>query len=183
MTGIGGNYSFQYNYDLEMLAVPSSITSIGSNALQDCRSLRSLTVPSGITNFTNVCQGCYSLKTAVTPASNIGTNAFNGCSQLEDITFSNTSTTTIGNNAFSGCTYLTSIIIPQSVTSIGSGAYASGFAVTSIHVKPTSPPTLSSTTAFSDIPSDVPIYVPSGSLATYQAADNWSTFSSRMIGE
>ena len=49
---------------------------------------------------------------------NIGDNAFNGCTGLTSVTISN-GVTSIGYRAFEGCIGLTSITIPDSVSSIG----------------------------------------------------------------
>lgn len=58
-----------------------------------------------------------------------------------------------------------------------------GSGVAAYHVLPTTPPTLANTNAFTAIPADCIIYVPAASLAAYQAATNWSTYASRMVGE
>ena len=52
----------------------------------------------------------------------IGENAFSGCSEFTDVTIGN-GVTNIGRYAFDGCSGLTNIIIPNSVTSIGSSAF------------------------------------------------------------
>ncbi len=53
----------------------------------------------------------------------IGANAFTGCTGLTSVTIP-FSVTTIGNAAFAGCTGLTSITIGNSVTSIGDDAFS-----------------------------------------------------------
>ena len=53
----------------------------------------------------------------------IGKNAFYGCSKITSITIPD-SVTTIGAGAFESCSSLTEITIPQSVTSIGSDVFA-----------------------------------------------------------
>ena len=54
---------------------------------------------------------------------NIGEDAFHGCTGLTSITIPN-SVTSIGEWAFRGCTGLKSITIPNSVTSVGEDAFA-----------------------------------------------------------
>ena len=60
---------------------------------------------------------------AMTDYSN-GSNApwFNSCSSIKSVIIEN-SVTSIGDYAFDGCSSLTSVTIPDSVTSIGDGAF------------------------------------------------------------
>ena len=88
--------------------------------------------------------------------------------------------TEIGGYAFSSCYSLASVTIPDGVTSIGSSAFQYCYGMAEYHLKCTTPPTLSSTNAFSNIPSDCIIYVPNGCLGAYQNATNWATYADRM---
>ena len=69
---------------------------IGAHAFSGCRSLTSLTLPSGVTS--------------------IGEYAFSGCSGLTSLTLPS-GVTSIGDYAFYGCSGLTSLTLPSSVTS------------------------------------------------------------------
>ena len=131
------------------------LTSIGGFAFRNCRGLTSIEIPSSVTS--------------------IGDSAFYGCRSLTSITFGeNSKLASTGDYAFMNCSSLTSIEIPSSVTSIGNYAFSNCSKLSTITVKATTPPTLGS----SAIPSNVTkIYVPSGSVSTYQSASGWSTYS------
>jgi hypothetical protein len=86
------------------LMLPSTVTTIGENAVYFSKSLRKITIPPGVTT--------------------IGTNAFKSCESLAGITIPS-GVTVIGNNAFDSCSGLSSITIPASVQSIGTSAFSS----------------------------------------------------------
>ena len=54
----------------------------------------------------------------------IGNNAFDDCDILEDVKFNGNNLDTIDEKAFAGCNALPSIVIPNSVTSIGSSGFS-----------------------------------------------------------
>lgn len=137
------------------------VTSIGDYICYMCYTLASLTIPDSVTS--------------------IGSYAFYQCHSLISLTIPD-SVTSIGANAYNFCYGLTSITIPNSVTSIEASAF-SYCGTSEYHFKPTTPPTLANTNAFSGIPSDCIIYVPQGSLSAYQQATNWSQYSSYMQEE
>ena len=91
------------------------------------RNLISVNIPSTVTDIcANAFNGCSAL-VYVTFSENshlttIGNSAFLGCSMIHDIQLPD-SLTTIGANAFNGCYNLASISIPYNVTSIGAGAF------------------------------------------------------------
>ena len=89
----------------------------------------------------------------------------------------------IGSYAFQNCYSLSLITIPDSVTSIGSYAFANCYGMHEYHFLSITPPTLVNKNAFSNIPSDCVIYVPSASVEAYKAASNWSNYASQIQGE
>ena len=95
------------------ITIPSSVTSIGERAFEDCSSLTSVT---------------FGVNSRLT---SIGDDAFYGCSGLTSIMIPD-SVISIGSSAFEDCSSLTSITIPGSVTSIGSLAFGYCSKLTSV---------------------------------------------------
>ena len=157
-----GNHAFRYCHSLTSITIPDSVTYIGGYAFYDCFSITSITIPNNVT----------SIKEA----------AFSTCYSLTSITIPD-SVTSIEMDAFRSCYSLTSITIPNSVTGIGDYAFYDCYGMAEYHLKPTTPPALSNTNAFANIPSDCIIYVPKGSLEAYQTATNWATYASYMQEE
>ena len=112
----------------------------------------------------------------------IGDYAFNVCYSLASVTIPD-GVTSIEDYAFNTCYSLASVTIPDGVTSIGVNAFRYCYGVKEYHILPTTPPALTSSIAFSGIPSDCIIYVPVGSLEAYQTATNWSTYADQMQEE
>ena len=135
VTSIGSN-AFDSCTGLTSITIPSSVTSIGDSAFQGCRGLTSITIPSSVTSISNYafdsCTGLTSI-TIPTSVTSIGSNAFGGCSLLTSITIPS-SVTNIDTTAFYGCTGLTSITIPSSVTSIKNYTFYNCSSLTSIFI-------------------------------------------------
>ena len=89
------------------------MTSIRDYAFDNCTSLTSIEIPSGVTS--------------------IGNSAFKNCTSLASIEIPS-SVTSIGNEAFAYCTNLTSIEIPSGVTSIENYAFSNCTSLNSINV-------------------------------------------------
>jgi hypothetical protein len=88
-------------------------------------------IPASIVNFPTTLIGV----TIGTVVTSIGQNAFRGCSNLTNVTFTTTSiVTSIGESAFRDCTALTPINIPNSVISIGVSAFQGCSSLISINV-------------------------------------------------
>ena len=101
------------------------VTGIGNRAFQNCTSLTSVTIPSGVT-YIDECafQGCSSLTDIALPDSLtiIGGFAFNNCAMLTSITIPN-GVTRIEWETFYGCSALTDLVLPDTVTYIGRNAF------------------------------------------------------------
>ena len=137
---------------IKSLTLPTSLTSIGIAAIAHCSKLESITIPSGVKTIKD--------------------NAFSNCDKLTGITLPG-SLTSIGASAFENCLALTSVNIPSSVQSIGSSAFYYCPNLNTIYAYPAVPIDLSSSsTVFGGVNFHV-LFVPSGSVDAYKAANQW----------
>lgn len=108
-----GDYAFYDNDELigtkginATLNIPNSVKTIGLSAFELCTKLINISISEN------------------SKLTSIGKDAFKNCQKLESIIFpTNENFTTIGNGAFGDCHELRSITIPNSVTTIGTGAF------------------------------------------------------------
>jgi len=84
--------------NITSVLIPTTVTSIGEVAFQNCGSLTSVIIPDSVTR--------------------IGIDAFRDCGSLTSITLPN-SITCISTSAFFDCSSLTSITLPDCLKSIG----------------------------------------------------------------
>ena len=168
-----GIVTFAHCYSLASVTISDGVTSIANNTFANCYSLASVTIPDGVTSIgSGAFDHCYSLASVTIPdgVTSIGSNAFASCYSLATVTIPD-GVTSIG-NAFANCYSLASVTIPDGVTSIGSGAFAGCYGMAEIHFLPTTPP-VSSNAAFTYLPKDCIIYVPTGSLNAYTSTKNY----------
>jgi hypothetical protein len=102
ITNIPDSY-FTNSANLENIAIPDNVTSIGSNAFN------------GIDNLTSV-------EFSESNLQSIGQYAFYSCDSLEEFNIPS-SVTSIGNYAFDYCSSLREIVIPEGVTSLGTAVF------------------------------------------------------------
>ncbi|MBR5336808.1 MAG: leucine-rich repeat protein [Lachnospiraceae bacterium] len=117
-----GNEVFAYRTGLSNVVFPESITSIGNSAFKGCTGLRNVVLPKNLANIgSNAFQYCSDICITI-PASLsvVGWHAFQ-CKNLSVII--SEGTTGICDNSFADCSGLKSILIPNTVKSVGTGAF------------------------------------------------------------
>lgn len=183
-----GFYAFSHiKISGETFTIPSSVTSIGNNAFYNAIETNTLIMNGG--------------GTVGSLSGSNGSGSFESNGSINYLII-NDNVNILGNYCFHNCIYLSSVIIGDSVTTLGSGCfqecvrlntveigngittiYANVFfkcnSLQSITIKATTPPTLQTVGAFVDT-NNCPIYVPAESVEAYKAANNWSTYASRI---
>ena len=121
-----------YRFSIKHAIVSSGITNIGSRAFVDCSSLKSISIGDTVLTIGSYSfSDCISIKTIIIPDSVqaiadyafCGYGGFDSCTGLEYV-YLGKSVESIGDNAFNGCEALSSVDFPNSIISIGRGAFA-----------------------------------------------------------
>jgi hypothetical protein len=126
--------------------IPSSVTTVGYGAFEDCAKLTGVTIPDSVTSIGELaftyCTGLTSITIPGSVKTIGGSNrnnqmygAFVGCTGLKTIAISE-GVSSIGGAAFAYCEGLTSVSIPDSVTYVGGNAFAACGRLTSVTVSP-----------------------------------------------
>lgn len=171
-----GNGAFQYCVALGSVEIPDSVTSFGNRVFYYCSGLTDVTIGNGLTKiFSETFLGCYALSSVSigTGVTEIQSDAFTYCESLESIDIPN-NVTAIGTYAFQSCIALASVTIGTGISSIGANAFDSCSSLMSLTCKATTPPTIQSTT-FSGVPATCAIYVPAASVNAYKSKQYWSS--------
>ena len=176
-----------------------AVTSM-SQMFYSCYSLTTIDVSgwdtSAVTNMSYMFYTCTSLESLDVSGWDTGSvsnmlGLFSYCQSLVSLDvsgwdFSSLTTASNARSIFSNCYGLHgSLTFPSTMTMIGNQCFSSCRSLYEWHFKSTTPPTLNSTNAFSNMTDfgGKKIYVPSASLSAYQTAQNWSTYASYMVGE
>lgn len=162
---------------LTELDIPNKVNEIGLNAFNAC-GFTSIDIPNSVTTMGNtVFSGCTALETVTLSKSMdiLPTSTFNKCSALKEI-YIPESYKTLNFGVFHSCSKLSKVTLAASVDSIGDYAFYNNTSMSKIYSMNTVPPKAPGSKVFSGVPMTVAVYVPSESLALYQAADGWKDF-------
>lgn len=189
------NSSAFYGYsNINSMTIPNSITSIGSQAFGVCYNLN-LNIPGSVTSIVN--DAFYAVRHIEYHGSATGAPwgaiSLNGVTDGDfvysdnnkdtliayiglggDVVIPN-SVSSIGQRSFFVCSELNRLTIGNNVVSIGEQAFESCSGLTAITSYATIPPTLN-VFCFSNINTQIPVYVPCESLTAYQSAYGWNSF-------
>lgn len=173
-----------YNWwNLKTVTALDDIWEIGEYAFYYCSNLESLpNFPSVGTVYQYAFYGCSGLKDVQFGESlvTIGKNAFDGSGIMKLDIKNATNFRTVDANAFCNCSNLETVILPAKTKTIGNLAFANCPNLKTITIYASTPPALG-TTSLNNTGSLETIYIPSGSLAAYSAATNWSKQSSKFV--
>ncbi len=141
-----GEAAFAECWNLSSIVIPNSVTSIGGGAFSNCWNLPSIEIPNSVTFIGDFAfRGCTGLTSMMVAMGNTYYDSRDDCNAIIE-TATNTLVTgckntvipnsviSIGDGAFFGCLGLTSVEIPNSVTSIGSQAFEGCTGLTSVEI-------------------------------------------------
>ena len=150
---------FLDNTNLESVALPESLTTLGIRAFGGCQSLKTIKIPSGVTTIPYQC--------------------FLECSSLESVTIPE-GVTTLGLYAFSNCRFKT-LTLPSTITKIDDGVFSHNNNLRTITCNAVTPPMLGDNVFYYSATSSVK--VPLQSIAAYRQADVWKNISEYYVYE
>ncbi len=188
--------------DIERITLSNKLWMISNNAFQGCQDLNYLKIPDSVLSIgDSVFMDCGSLLELVVPASveRIGRDAFVRCDWynqfrspgpvyigsvlyefIQDLNISSfyvkSGIKEIHEYAFLDNLAIEELIFPATLEFIGRGAFERCYNLLEISCLASEPPYIESYTTFWDLPKDMPIHIPVGSLQAYQSAPYWSEF-------
>ena len=191
-----GDSAFNHCKQLTGVSLPETIREIGARAFNDCPKLHTVTLPNQIRSIGTfafgsckkitrinipdsldvIQEGCFfdtNIHEVTIPEGvvSIKRDAFCGCNELMKVRLPE-SLVSLDRGVFYHCEKLARITLPANLNSIGEYCFDECAALTEVHCQSVLPP--KATTIFPDSCSAI-IYVPQGSLESYQNAECWDS--------
>ena len=183
-----GEWAFNGCSSLSSVAIPNSVTSIGGGAFQNCTGLTSVTIPNSVTSIGGwAFSGCEGLSSVhITDLSawcnlsfsfdanplTYAHHLFLNGEEIKDLVIPS-SVTCVGDSVFCNCSNIKTVTIPNSVTYLGNEAFTGCKGLTKIYSMISEPFWVD---CWYGVDKDIPLYVPVGSKAKYQATAGWKEF-------
>ena len=191
------------NYSLKAVILPSSFTEIGAYCFANDPSVNVVSLPYHLTNMEYDClSGINATRLTIPPkvtdvyagtmrtlqslhftgtVTTLGSNVVDGSCALPEIHLPE-SISTIETAALRNCYSLVEFVIPPSVTSIDAQALYNCTSLKRLVFRASTPPNVSNANAFTGIPADCVVEVPSEALTVYQEATNYAPIAAQMLG-
>jgi len=173
-----GTWAFENCKSLKSITFPSTLTTIKNGAFSKS-GLTSIIIPEGITIIeSSAFSNCKSLVSASIPksATSIGDWIFDNCDNLEEVTYA---PKIVKENMLNNLASLKKVTLLESVTSINEWAFENSRKLTTVIVKATIPPLLRGENVFRNT-SIEHIYVPTSSINAYKTDRLWKNFASKI---
>lgn len=160
--------SFEFSSsDLTSIVLPNSITTIGDDAFSNTHYLTSVNLPDSLVS--------------------LGSRAFSNANDNGRLTSINipAGLSTLDVRVFAGQSRLVSVTIPSNITLIKAGVFEDCTSLKYVYVESSVPPIIPSSNlkVFNNNAPGRKIYVPAGSLTTYQTATGWSDYASDIVAQ
>lgn len=192
--------------DLENLTIRSSVQingerfsvkDIGPYAFVNCGSIRSVTIENGVEAIGDYAfRWCYQLETATLPSTitSLGNYCFYNSNRLSSIELPE-GVQEIGRYAFAYSQRLRKVVLPSSITSIGDNAFTglNGLVAVISHIQTPfeinknvfvySQEWNETDRKYDYTPTSATLYIPTGTIASYQAVEGWTMFANIAEGE
>lgn len=180
-----GSNGFYYNAMMESISLPASYTTLGGTTFQGAGSLRHIRIPTRVSTFQSYCfRECYNLERCYVPnVASIPTYAFYNNYNLKQLKIPMT-VNSIATYACYCCYSLKELIFEGDITSIAANAFYRCMNIQLYDFRNcSSVPTLSATSAFSNMGDDCIILVPDDLYDEWCEATNWSSYSYHIVKE
>ena len=157
--------------------IADGVTTIDAGAFHGCRNLTSLTLPESVKRIEDEAFADCGLTSLRVPDSvtYMGESVFEYSDSVAEVVLSE-GLTEVGHSTFDGCVDLCKVVLPSQLNQLSAMMFSECTGLSEIIAKNPTPPAVDYAT-FDDLPTDVTIYVPSGSAAAYRSADGWNRFS------